>query len=61
MSVGFYGELLFVHELIRSECAVDTEILVVLIWGANVKVFDVNAHVAGSFVYTRYGNVNVNL
>ena len=50
MSAGFYGELVFIHELIVYECEVDAEVLLVIHWGAKVEVFDVDPHVAGPFV-----------
>ena len=60
VSVGFDGELVFVHDFINYECAVDAEVLLVLYWVADVEVFGVNTHVAGSLVYIGYDAVNVN-
>ena len=60
MLVGFDSELVFLHDFVGYGCAVYTEVLVVHRWGAEVEVFDVNAHVLGSFLCIRYGVVNVN-
>ena len=60
MSFGFDGELVLVHDFIGYECVVDAEVLVVLHRGAEVEVFDVNVHVAGSFVRIGDGAVNLN-
>ena len=51
-------ELVFFHDFIRYEFVVDAEVLVVLHRGAKVEVFDVDAHLAGSFVCIRDGAVN---
>ena len=51
-------ELVFFHDFIRYEFVVDAEVLVVLHRGAKVEVFDVDAHLAGSFVFIRNGAVN---
>ena len=59
VSVGFDSELVFSHEFIGCECAMYAEVLVVLHWGAEVEVFNVDAHVAGSFVCIGYGSVNI--
>ena len=60
MSVGFYSELVFVHDFITYECALDAEVLLVLHRGSKVGIFDVDDHVLGSFVCIRYGAANVN-
>ena len=59
VSIGFNCEFAFVHYLPGYECVLDAEALVVLHWGAEVAVFDVDAHVLGSFVCIGDGTINV--
>ena len=39
------------HDFIGYECMVEAGVLLVLRRGAEVEVFDVDSHVAGSFVW----------
>ena len=59
VSVRFDVKLTFVHAVIGYECALYVEVLVLLHWGDKAEVFDVDVHVAGSFVCIGDGAVNV--
>ena len=47
--VKVYFVLLFVEGLLMDKFAMYLHVLEVLHWSAKVKVFDVNAHVSGTF------------